>query len=376
MRQEILGLLRCPVSGLPLVLEARETSDGHVMEGTLRTTDRRFEYPILEGVPVLLPSPATGRRTRSVFNLQWSRRFAGLEPPHVLYGFSLDAGTEFIEQSVLRPEIRKDRWVLDAGCGTAERSAALARRGHRVVAFDLSDSVRTAFKRFRDIPDLHLLQADVLNPPVAPDTMDSVICVGVLHHTPDARRGFHALAGLQRPGGSLLIWVYPADRGSTDPFLGKLYLVRDHLSVTGKLPPTLIWGLSKVTTALLYPFFAGKFRRQRNDREVRRRDLWGAILMNTYDFLSPPYQSRHSPEEVARWYQDEGYGLPEKAGTGFYFSRKMLPPSARPPVSIPRSSEGTSGFDAQRRRAKARKDAECPQHPFPRVSVGTRETPT
>ena len=325
MRPEILSILRCPNSGTRLGLEAKRVEGDQVIEGTLRAEGGRFTYPIIDGVPNLLPSPTTGRRTRGAFNLQWERSMAGLEGEDVLYGYPLADATGFMAQTVLPPAGDKDAWILDAGCGTAERSVALARRGHPVLAFDLSDTVRIAFRRHRDVSGLHLVQADVLHPPVAPASIDTVICIGVLHHTPDARGGLGKLARLQRPDGRMLVWLYPRDRRRVDPFLGKLYRLRDMLRVVHKLPPRGVWAVSVLAATGLYPFFSGRFRALRRASRVGSREIWGSILMNTYDFLAPPFQSRHTQHEVADWFEAEGYAQPERAGTGFYFSRKISP---------------------------------------------------
>jgi SAM-dependent methyltransferase len=188
--------------------------------------------------------------------------------------------------------------------------------------------VDAAFERFQDIPSLHLLQADVLHPPISPAAMDAVICVGVLHHTPDAHGGFRALTRLQGRGGRLLVWLYPRDRRSTDPFLGTLYRLRDGLRLAHRLGPRGAYALSVLVAAGLYPFFAKHFRGLRSGESVHAREIWGAILFNTYDFLAPRYQSRHTPEEVTQWFEGDGYTRPERIGTGFYFAKKAKTPSS------------------------------------------------
>lgn len=330
MRPSILPLLRCPVTGSELTLKSARVDGEHVMEGTLCAQDPSLAYPIINGVPRLLPPTSTCSRTRSAFSFQWSRRLAGIEPSNVLYGHPLDAATEFMERSVLPPAGSGSGWVLDAGCGTAERSAALAERGHAVIAFDLSDSVDAAFRRFGHVPRLQLIQGDVLHPPIASSAMDVIICIGVLHHTPDTRAGFRTMTGLLRPGGRILLWLYPRERREVDPFLGKLYRLRDALRVAHKLPPRAVWAISLAASAALYPFYASRFRQLQKGRATRARDVLGSIVMNTFDFLAPPFQSRHDAGEVARWFGDEGYPAPTRAGTGFYYATKFpMRPRAR-----------------------------------------------
>ncbi|MEA3190914.1 MAG: hypothetical protein QOD77_1496 [Thermoplasmata archaeon] len=56
MRKELLDIVCCPVHKTPLVLAATQTDEvGDVVAGTLRCKACRFDYPIEEGIPNLLP---------------------------------------------------------------------------------------------------------------------------------------------------------------------------------------------------------------------------------------------------------------------------------------------------------------------------------
>lgn len=56
MRKELLDIVCCPVHKTPLSLKAEQLDDlGDVVRGTLRCTACRFDYPIEEGIPNLLP---------------------------------------------------------------------------------------------------------------------------------------------------------------------------------------------------------------------------------------------------------------------------------------------------------------------------------
>ena len=50
MRSELLSILRCPVSGERLALEAIRAEGDHVIEGTLHAEHSRFTYPIVQGI--------------------------------------------------------------------------------------------------------------------------------------------------------------------------------------------------------------------------------------------------------------------------------------------------------------------------------------
>lgn len=56
MRKDLVEIVCCPVHKTPLALTAsKEDERGDVLEGTLRCAACRFDYPIEEGIPNLLP---------------------------------------------------------------------------------------------------------------------------------------------------------------------------------------------------------------------------------------------------------------------------------------------------------------------------------
>jgi uncharacterized protein len=56
MRKDLVEIVCCPVHKTPLALTVKEQdSHGDIVEGTLRCTTCRFDYPIEEGIPNLLP---------------------------------------------------------------------------------------------------------------------------------------------------------------------------------------------------------------------------------------------------------------------------------------------------------------------------------
>jgi uncharacterized protein YbaR (Trm112 family) len=56
MRKDLVEIVCCPVHKTPLALTVKEQdSHGDIIEGTLRCTTCKFDYPIEEGIPNLLP---------------------------------------------------------------------------------------------------------------------------------------------------------------------------------------------------------------------------------------------------------------------------------------------------------------------------------
>lgn len=56
MRKDLVEIVCCPVHKTPLALTVKEQdSHGDIVEGTLRCSTCKFDYPIEEGIPNLLP---------------------------------------------------------------------------------------------------------------------------------------------------------------------------------------------------------------------------------------------------------------------------------------------------------------------------------
>ena len=56
MRKDLVEIVCCPVHKTPLALTVKQQdSHGDIVEGTLRCATCRFDYPIEEGIPNLLP---------------------------------------------------------------------------------------------------------------------------------------------------------------------------------------------------------------------------------------------------------------------------------------------------------------------------------
>ena len=132
---------------------------------------------------------------------------------------------------------------------------------------------------FRDrfsINNAIFLQMNLFRPPLRDETFDLVISNGVLHHTSDPEAGYRAILRKVRSGGFILIGLYN-------------YFGRLHTLWRRRLIETFGKGV-----AIL---------------DARLRRLNGADEQYTAwyrDQYEHPHESRHSIDEVLRWFQDSG----------------------------------------------------------------------
>jgi SAM-dependent methyltransferase/uncharacterized protein YbaR (Trm112 family) len=301
----------------------------YVDDGLLSCAACAVCYPIIHGLPVLLPYTTSLHdefRRRFAEELQRMHRdirFANREPVpgerFVLSSFSTEwlaydydgviweMGYEdherrfLLELGHLRPE-RKGATFLELGCGIG-LTTHLAQRNFEVdaVGVDLSLASLRATMRHRTNPFLHFVQASVFYMPFAKESFDTIYSRGVLHHTYSTARAFLSLASYCRAAGSTYLWVY-GPRSIQDNLLRRTLfaaerfvrrLLRGHDS--GLLANLLLPPL-----AVAYMVF--NWSRRLGDRTIQPYNFRRA-LHAARDRFTPEFAHRHDHNEVAEWFR-------------------------------------------------------------------------
>lgn len=204
MRTSALEYLSCPnCANGPLRLggSSLAESDGHILTGALSCASCAADFPIRNGVPILLPPDVANVKleTASRFAEEWTR-WSDLREYYEREFFDWIAP--------LGPKDFENQLLLEGGCGKGRHTAIVAAHGAKaIVALDLGESAFVAFAHTRHFPNAHVIIGDLLNPPVRP-VFDLAFSVGVLHHLPDPAAGFASLASRVREGGRVAFWVY------------------------------------------------------------------------------------------------------------------------------------------------------------------------
>lgn len=96
-------------------------------------------------------------------------------------------------------------WWLDIGCGAGTYSRLLRDDGNRVIGVDYAlTSLQRAASR-RDNADVAWLAADVNALPVAAESADGILCLGVMQALGSPTRALGEFARVLRPGGHLVV---------------------------------------------------------------------------------------------------------------------------------------------------------------------------
>lgn len=189
---------------VPAGVDADTREETEVLSGAIHCPDCAAVYPVRDGVPRMLPEgtaegPTTAHRLTTFDTAQpaWEQSFLDFAAP-------------------LGPSDFLGRTVLDAGCGYGRHAYFAARYGAEVIALDSSaDAIASCAENTRHNPRVHVVQGDVLRPPLRESVFDIVYCFGVLHHLEDADAAMEALGERVRSGGKLALWVYGPRQGAT-----------------------------------------------------------------------------------------------------------------------------------------------------------------
>jgi len=102
--------------------------------------------------------------------------------------------------------------ILDAGCGTGHRLAAVAKayRKAQFTGLDISHAALDVGRQLAEkhqLKNLQFLQGDIAQFP-ADEQFDLIISTGVIHHLPDPAFGVTKLCHVLSPDGMMLLWLY------------------------------------------------------------------------------------------------------------------------------------------------------------------------
>ena len=213
----------------------------------------------------------------------------------------------FRRRTGFRPEDLAGKLVLDVGCGMGRFAEVATRWGAHIVGIDLSLAAEVAAQNLND-RSAYIFQADVFNLPFAPESFDYIYSIGVLHHTPNCEEAFKTLPALLKPGGRIAIWLYSA----YNPW----YRMSDvYRRVTRRMRPQTLHKLCRMVIPLYWIHQALR-KIPLVGKPVAAALAWLIPmsfhkdvtwrLLDTFDWYSPWYQSKHTYEEVFRWFEDCG----------------------------------------------------------------------
>jgi len=301
-----LDTLRCPSCRAGLTLSGE----------TLHCDRCDVSYPIINGIPrLLLPSmrdALTGEGSATALDAaqadtarsfgyewhrfpemyeEWEKQFLNYMQPHAADFFP-------------------GKKILDAGCGNGRFAYYAAKYGAEVWAIDLGAAVEVA-RHNTESRNVHVVQADLHNPPFALESFDFIYSIGVLHHLPNPEAAFQNLLRFLKPGGVVQIYLYwkPEQRPIKAAMLSGITAAR---RLTTRLPHGAVYALAYPTAMVAFTFFVWPYRILRKMRLFNRmaEDIplkqyanlpFRVCVNDQLDRLSAPIENRYTRQDVHNW---------------------------------------------------------------------------
>lgn len=294
MKKELLQYIVCPdcKGQLSLIEEVVELNE--VKSGKLICRCGK-QFKVVDFIPRFVP----GDEYVKSFSFEWKVHnktqvdsFSGYEISHQQFQERIDFPLSALCQKL----------VLDAGCGTGRYTEVALKHGAVVIGVDLSYAVDVAFKNMGGNSNVHFIQADIFKLPFRDCIFDFIFSFGVLHHSLDAAEAFKCLAGLLKPGGKLSIFVYSSYNK------GIVYTSAFWRFFTTRMPKRLLYYLSYISVPLYYIYkipVLGSIGKML--LVIPMWKDWRWRVLDTFDWYSPKYQTKHTHWEVFRWFEESGF---------------------------------------------------------------------
>jgi SAM-dependent methyltransferase len=262
-------------------------------------------YPVVGGIPRFVGSD----HYAASFGEQWNRHRQTQLDSHT----GLPISRTRLFSSTGWSERLDNQAVLEAGSGAGRFTEALVSTGATVCSFDYSSAVEANFTNHGHRPNLLLFQADIFAMPVKSGRFDKVLCLGVLQHTPDPAGAFRSLAEKVRPGGELVVDVYPKRLSA---LLSWKYVLRP---ITRRMKRDRLFRLVERAVDVSLPL--GPPLRKLGGRagvrllpvcEYSHLGLTPALarewaVLDSFDMYAPAHDHPQTRDAVAGWFADAGF---------------------------------------------------------------------
>lgn len=314
MHESFLVYLKCPKTGEPLQLSAEERDGPRILTGALSSS--AATYPIVRGIPRFVPEQANYADS---FGYQWNKwRRVQFESENVsgpMAGYTRSMFDRIVMQP---PEKLSNGVFVDVGCGPGRFIDVLRSKGScKVIGVDYSSAVEVAAENFRDDPNVLIVQGDALELPIRQGSVDGTYSIGVLHHTPAPKKGLLEMVKATRAGGWVALCVYGKGAFYDDPRIVAYRRLFKALSpIFGHWAPLIYANFAgRVAYPFTKVFLIGPLVRLLIPM-ARLPDVRWRIL-DTFDAVTPTYQSTHESYEVYRWFKEAGLQNIEPSDWGF-----------------------------------------------------------
>ena len=313
MHVKLLDFLVCPECKYDLIFRSSDQKLDEILQGSLQCKKCQLTFPIIDGIPIMIPSGISGdkQKTSNFFEKDWrffdtnNKIFEELLPSYI---------------SPLTLDSFREKFILEAGCGSGRNLIMAAKAGAKeVIGIDISGSVKIAYEKTKDYPNIHIIQADILKLSFKA-IFDIIFSVGVLHHLPNPEKGFLELVNYLKNGGIMAISVYSKENNE---WIVK-YLNPIRKNILSKMPDTFSLFIAFIAAGLTYPIIKLLYK-PLNESVLTKQWAKNHLFYNDFlyllsqlgfkltwgqfwDQLTAPTAFYISKNQIETWYEKAGLG--------------------------------------------------------------------
>lgn len=339
MKVRFLDFACCPECCSTFVIDWRQPHEGEIESGALSCTGCARQFPIVNAIPRLLPDALASQTLRyhgdffhaHADRMQAFQRRAGAKPTESewwdaerrtirSYSYQWRKFKEMFPhwEDVFLESIKPiDRTFfpgkvgLDGGCGFGRSLFYSAGFGAEMIGLDLSEAIEAARENTSHLPNVHLVQGDIFNPPVKRSSLDFVYSIGVLHHLPEPKTGFLSLSRLLKPGAPMFVWVYLRGRGRQIKAFTAMRAVSTRMPLKALNAVCLGLAIAQFGAFILPRKILSTLGAAQLGAKIPFSDYtrypFRALHTDWVDGLSVPLVNYYKPYEIAEWYREGGF---------------------------------------------------------------------
>jgi SAM-dependent methyltransferase/uncharacterized protein YbaR (Trm112 family) len=325
MKERILSVLACPACDSDFTLKNLIRVKGEVKQGLLQC-EQGHAYAIRNFIPNLIKDEQVRLKAKIQVKNSFSKKWTSWQKFNPWYVQFFDdwfrRKVGIASKKEFSKYFKNMRYMLDAGTGIGPKVETMCRLSPgEVFGIDVSDSVEAAYRNTRRFPNAHIIKADLFAPPFKKNLFDFIICDGVIHHTPDPRKGFSVLSRYLAQQGIFSLHVYKKMgpiREFTDDFIRAYSAGLDFkqcyrfCSDFTKFGRALAQSKIKINIPANIPLLQikkGKYDLQRFIYYNLFQCFWNENLsfkennLVNLDWFHPVCASRHTEQEISGWFK-------------------------------------------------------------------------
>lgn len=324
MKSILINYLLCPKCGKNLRIKTTQNID-EIIEGSL-ICEKNHRFMIINGIPRFVSDKDPDFiKTEDAFSSKWKT----FNKSYHQKNWTQHQQNWFLERfgfktlNNLKKFLKTKSMILDAGTGLGNSAKLFSsNKNAHVFAIDASSSIDYAKMKYGDTQNIHFIQADLRQLPFKKNFFDFICSDQVLHHTKNTETSFKYLTRFLKKKGIISIYVYNKKAPMREyadtyirefttnmseeeciefskdmTYLGKaLSNIKKNIRIKRDIPILKIKKGTYDVQRFIYWYFLKCFWAEDGDFER-------SVGVN-YDWYSPKFAFRHTPEEVKNWFKD------------------------------------------------------------------------